>query len=367
MNIPAHGHVNPTLGLVTELAARGHRVSYAVSDDFAALVEEAGATPVRYRSTFPTRGRPDWAMPRGGDGTAVLRRFHDEYLAVLPQLAAAYDDDPPEAVVYDLAAAHAPVLAQRWGVPRIQLSPTHVLYEGFEQDLGIAPAAPDGAPAAAAAPPAPCLVMIPRSFQMKAERVPGHCTFVGPMPSERAVDGDWHAPDGRPVLLVSLGSVYSDRPEFLRACVEAFKDLDWHVVMPLGWYHDTADLGELPANFEVCRWVPQMKVLSRASAFVTAGGMGSTMEAITHRVPLVAVPQAADQLVTGARIEQLGLGRLVPASEATAARLREAVLAVAGDEEIARRLDAMRAEILESGGARQAADVIETHLRGAAR
>ncbi|WP_207918986.1 hypothetical protein [Saccharopolyspora karakumensis] len=34
VSIPAHGHINPGLGLVAELAGRGHRVSYATTDEF---------------------------------------------------------------------------------------------------------------------------------------------------------------------------------------------------------------------------------------------------------------------------------------------------------------------------------------------
>ncbi|XVS65936.1 hypothetical protein ACQPYE_07745 [Actinosynnema sp. CA-299493] len=35
LNIPGHGHVNPTLPVVTELVNRGHRVTYAVDPGFA--------------------------------------------------------------------------------------------------------------------------------------------------------------------------------------------------------------------------------------------------------------------------------------------------------------------------------------------
>lgn len=42
---PAHGHVNPSLPVVAELVARGHRVSYAVPAPFADTVAGVGATP----------------------------------------------------------------------------------------------------------------------------------------------------------------------------------------------------------------------------------------------------------------------------------------------------------------------------------
>ncbi|MFE7317620.1 nucleotide disphospho-sugar-binding domain-containing protein [Streptomyces sp. NPDC057555] len=124
----------------------------------------------------------------------------------------------------------------------------------------------------------------------------------------------------------------------------------------------TGFLGDLPANAEAHRWVPQMKILPHADVFVTAGGMGSTMEGLSHGVPLITVPQAADQFITGVQIDKLGLGKLIPATEVTAQALREAVLSVAGDPAMAGRLASMRTDIANSGGADAAADVIESRI-----
>lgn len=314
--IPLHGHVLPALVLVAELVARGHRVSFAITADFAPLVEEAGASAVCYRSLFPSMKGKDADRLADLDGVASVRLFFEEVPVVLPQLEAAYQADPPDLVVYDTTAFHAPMLAAKWGVPEIQLSPTHVLYDGVHEESGARPSLAlrtlreeiGGAETPAVADPKPCVVTIPRAFQVRADRVGAHCTFVGPMLSDRDVHGGWSAPeDGRRVALVSLGSVYGGRPEFFRICAEAFADLDWHVVMPIGRFFDRAELGELPPNIEVHRWVPQLKVLARASAFVTHAGLGGTMEALASGVPLIAVPRSGDQFVTGVRIAEIGL------------------------------------------------------------
>ena len=42
--IPAHGHTNPTLGVVRELAERGHEVLYYSYQPFREKIEAAGAT-----------------------------------------------------------------------------------------------------------------------------------------------------------------------------------------------------------------------------------------------------------------------------------------------------------------------------------
>ena len=41
--IPAHGHTNPTLGVVRELTAAGHQVFYFSFEAFREKIEQAGA------------------------------------------------------------------------------------------------------------------------------------------------------------------------------------------------------------------------------------------------------------------------------------------------------------------------------------
>ena len=43
-NIPAHGHTNPTLGVVKELVSRGHQVWYYSYNILREEIESAGAT-----------------------------------------------------------------------------------------------------------------------------------------------------------------------------------------------------------------------------------------------------------------------------------------------------------------------------------
>ncbi len=169
-----------------------------------------------------------------------------------------------------------------------------------------------------------------------------------------------------PVLLVSLGYQFTRRPEFYRACVEAFGDLPLHVVMAVGPDVTPDVLGPLPAHFEVHAHVPQLAVLAHASAFVTNAGMGGTMEAVQHGVPMVAIPQMAEQRVNADRIEELGLGVHLPREQVTARALREAVLRVAEDPAVRAGVTALRTEIGRSGGAPAAADLVEDAL-GAGR
>jgi UDP:flavonoid glycosyltransferase YjiC (YdhE family) len=352
MAVPEHGHINPGLPLVTELVARGHRVSYATTDRFADAVAQAGATPLLHTTTFPER------MPEDGDDG--VRMFLDEFHAVTPQIEKLYADDRPDVIVCDIGAFQGPVLADRWGIPVVQVSASYIAIPGSKADDFPAYVAEYGFPVELLTP-RPCLVVMPRSFQFDAPTVDADSfTFVGPMGSPEP----WSPPDDRPVLLISLGSSYTDRPDFFRDCLAAFADNGWHVEMSVGRFVDPADLGPLPANFVVSQWVPQASMLTRASAFITHGGMGGVMEALAQAVPLIAVPQAVDQLLTGPRIEELGLGRHIPRDEVTVDRLRQALRDVNEDDAIAANLMKIQQEILASGGVRRAADIVESQVEG---
>ncbi|GAQ66317.1 oleandomycin glycosyltransferase [Streptomyces scabiei] len=387
-SIAAHGHVNPSLEVIRELVARGHRVTYAIPSALAEKVAETGAEPKLWHSTLPG---PD-ADPEAW-GTTLLDNvepFLDDAIQALPQLAEAYEGDEPDLVLHDITSYPARVLAHRWGVRAISLSPNLVAWTGYEEEvaepLWAEPRRTERGRAYYArfaswleengitehpdpfvGRPARSLVLIPKALQPHADRVDeSRHTFVGACQGDRAAQGGWVRPEGaEKVLLVSLGSAFTKQPDFYRACVRAFGDLPgWHMVLQVGRHVTAAELGEVPANVEVRDWVPQLAILGQADAFVTHAGAGGSQEGLATATPMVAVPQAADQFGNADMLQSLGVARHLPREEATAEALRDAVLTLVDDPEVARRLDAVRREMAAEGGTRRAADLIEAELDG---
>ena len=50
-NVPAHGHVNPTLPVVRELVSRNNQVSYYLTDEFEPQIRHTGAEFRRIEDT----------------------------------------------------------------------------------------------------------------------------------------------------------------------------------------------------------------------------------------------------------------------------------------------------------------------------
>ncbi|MFJ5224936.1 macrolide-inactivating glycosyltransferase [Streptomyces sp. NPDC088400] len=389
-SIAAHGHVNPSLEVIRELVDRGHRVSYAIPALFAEKVAATGAEPVIYTSALPTPDDDpeDW----GTELIDNLEPFLDDAIQALPQLADAFDGDRPDLVLGDTTSFPAPVLAHRWGVPFMQFSTHMVAWKGYKEEvaepmLAELTASERGRAYRArfahwleehdmghtdldllVAEPARSIVLIPKALQYKADSVDESVfTFVGACQGDRAEQGEWQRPAGaEKVLLVSLGSSFTKQPGFYRECVKAFRDLpDWHVVLQIGKNVEESELGEIPANFEVRNWVPQLAVLKQADAFITHAGAGGSQEGLATATPMVAVPQAVDQFGNADMLVSLGVARRLDTEQATAEALREAVLALDSDPDVAHRLAGIKREMAAEGGTRRAADLIEAELTGA--
>ena len=124
------------------------------------------------------------------------------------------------------------------------------------------------------------------------------------------------------MIYISLGTVFNEKADFYRMCYKAFADIGRTVVLSVGKRTNIDALGTMPRNFIVQEFVPQLELLQRTALFVTHGGMNSVSEALYYGVPLVVIPQSADQNLVGQRIEQLGAGKALRRTRVTAQRLR---------------------------------------------
>ncbi|ANN19972.1 UDP glycosyltransferase [Amycolatopsis orientalis] len=378
----APSHIYPSLAVIRELVARGHRVSYAVGEPLTGLIAPTGAEVVPHPSILPLGDQAAWPE----DPASQMRVFLDEGIQAMPVLTGFYDENRPDLLLYDIGGLPAPILGRRYGVPAVQLSPTYVAWDGYEEDLAemltsirTSPSGMDyhvtytawlkenGIEADAwewISHPPQVLALLPRAMQPNVDRVPPSVRFVGPaLDPERLADRSWTPPDnGKKVLLMSLGTAFTDQIDLFRACVDGFRDTDWHVVISIG-QTDPAELGPLPGHIEVHPFVSQLAVLEAASAFITHAGMGGCTESLWYGVPTVAIPLATDGFGNAAKLAELGVGEELAASDVTASTLRAAVERVAGSPSVAARLAEIQAETRANGGTDRAADAVESFLK----
>jgi demethyllactenocin mycarosyltransferase len=210
---------------------------------------------------------------------------------------------------------------------------------------------------------APALVHCPRSFQYAGDRAGAGLHFVGPCRNPSPIYPRWERPPGgRPIALVSLGTIHNQGHHLFQRCVAALTELGWHTVVTAGSDPLPEPLRRLPATAEAHPFLAQRDVLDHAGVVINHGGMGTLMDSLAAGVPVIAVPQMAEHRANADRIVELGLGRLLSPADATHDAVAHAVRAVTTDSAVAARLDAMRRDITAAGGADAAATVIEHHL-----
>ena len=128
-----------------------------------------------------------------------------------------------------------------------------------------------------------------------------------------------------------MGTEFNRRPELFRAILDGLATEPVDVVATIGSHGDAALLDGVPANARVERWIPQSRLLPRCAAFVSHAGSGALLGALRAGIPILALPQGADQFSNAERIVEGGIGRRLMPDELAPDTVRDAVRALIDD------------------------------------
>ncbi|KAI8502782.1 UDP-glucuronosyltransferase 2A1 [Branchiostoma belcheri] len=126
------------------------------------------------------------------------------------------------------------------------------------------------------------------------------------------------------VVVVSFGSVVMTmRAEQIEVFAAAFARLRQKVV----WRYTGEKPAGLGNNTKLMAWLPQNDLLGhpKTRVFVTHAGYNGLSEALHHGVPMVCLPQFADQPGNAARVVARGLGVTLDISAVTTDQLYQAI------------------------------------------
>lgn len=391
-----HGHVNPTLPVVTELTRRGVEVLYFCTEEFRSSIEATGAEFFAYDSLF-IRATAANIKKLAGDGSpeakkdaiaALPMRFLDDALHVLPQILPILKDKRPNAIWHDDMVVAGKFASELLGLPSILSHSSYVANDHFAvaaplakldihtpivvefnlkaqtfaKEHHITPLTLEGLVMG----PRGILhiVFMPRAFQPFGETYGRNFAFVGPSIAPRLMSDPLVLPqNGYPLIFISLGTIFNDWPEFFRMCFEAFEGQPYQVVMAVGNKVDQKSLGPIPKNFVVMENAPQLEILPQTHVFITHGGMNSVQESLYFGIPMLVIPQMQEQRITASRVEELGLGKaIMDRTLVNATSLRNAVATITSDMSIQKNLGTIQAASRSSGGHILAADLILSKL-----
>ena len=363
---PLTGHVTPLRVVATELARRGHRVAWCGP-------QPATAGLVGIGSVFPAGASDPFAVerrPAGLRGFAALKYLWENYLipladAMLPGVRAAIDQFEPDVVVADqqalAGALGATTTGVRWvtsattpaaliepatGMPKITAWIRRLVDDLCARN-GSAPRDLRFSPDLVIAFTIPELAGAPLR----------HCHYAGaPRVQASTTDFPWAALDGRPLVVVTLGT--SNAPagrRFLAESVRVLSTMD-HVQ---GVVIDPT--GELASPGVLLRTAaPLPDLLRRAAVTVCHGGHNTVCESLGAGVPLVVAPIRDDQTVLAERVVDNGAGVRLRFDRATAADVCHAIMSVHSDPGYRSQAARLQHSLRVAGGAGTAADLLES-------
>ncbi len=130
-----------------------------------------------------------------------------------------------------------------------------------------------------------------------------------------------------------------------RVLLDGLAQIDCNVVATVGRNNDPALLEPVPANTIVERFIRQDEVLPHVAALVSHGGSGSTLAALAHGVPMLMLPQGADQFENALACQEIGAALVLMPGQVSPDSIHSAMTMLLDDPSYAESASRVAAEI----------------------
>ena len=329
--IPAHGHTNPTLGLVRALTNAGHQVYYFSFEMFREKIESAGAAFIACdRFDFEMEDKEN-ADRVGKDQAFAVELLVSSTLALDEMTTEKIGEIQPDIIVSDSVAYWGKLAAMKHGIPYVSSTTTFAfnrysakyMKHGIMETVRMLLAMPrvnkqirrlreNGYPVRGILDivqndnDTNTIVYTSKYFQPCSETFSKRYHFIGP--SIRPITENFEKKADK-TIYISMGTVNQNR-DFYRNCISALGKTDYQVIISLGAHTEHFD--NISDNIQIYDMVDQMAVLSISDVFITHCGMNSASEGLYFGVPLILFPQTPEQDAVARRAEELGAGLRLP-------------------------------------------------------
>ena len=329
--IPAHGHTNPTLGVVRELVSRGHQVWYYSYNIMREKIESAGATFVSCDDyDMEQKLTPKDSVRVGKDLAFSTKILVDTTLALDDKVCEDMKRLKPDCIVADSMAVWGKAIAIKLGIPFVSSTTTFafnqysakIMKQGIGELVRMLISMPKitknikrlqdkGYPIKSVLDiiqnddNTHTIVYTSSDFQPCADTFSDKYVFVGP--SIRPAT-DKIVKTKEKLIYISMGTVNNDMMPLYKTCITTLADTEYQVIISVGNLVSINEFGKMPENISVYEHVDQIAVLQAADIFLSHCGMNSVNESLYFGVPLLMLPQTAEQGGVAERVHQLGAG-----------------------------------------------------------
>jgi UDP:flavonoid glycosyltransferase YjiC (YdhE family) len=370
---PAHGHLLPLLPLARAFRARGNDVAVLTSGGIHPVLAgegfellAAGPLPdVMFAEVARRTGQDAAAAPTP---EVVAEFFAGVRLDLTADAAlAAAGGRQPDLVVSELCDFVGPLVAAELDVPVAKLAYGPALPPEFTGAMDALAALRYAERGLAPRPASWYLDTCAPLMQVPGWEPPAERLGLRPEPHRSAGTG---TPEpaleaqntGRPRVLVTFGTHFSS-PEVLSPLLKRLSEMDIDLTVTLGFTAHVEDFDVAPGRVRFAAFTPLEELLGGIDLVVTHGGAGTTFAALSRGIPLVVIPQGADQFVQADRVAAAGAGIALPPGSGTPDAVAEAAAEILGDPAVRTAAISVGKEIAALPCADAVAATLETALR----
>ena len=277
-------------------------VDYVARAGFA--VRAGGLGVVERRKAFEPRLPEVMALPPRQRRALYFSGFFADVAAPVMRLALEpiFAEFAADVVIHDIAELAAAPMAAARGIPHVT-----VAFSGSLPDSALAltidaiaavwhaegmpsPTLDDFRGAVFLHPFPPSFGQAPIGDRVRPMRALGFATGVEPVPPWLESAGS-----GRPLVYMTSGTERLAATAPWAAGIAALGSLDVDAIATIGQYVDPGELGDVPANVRIERFVPYHAILERAALVMSHAGAGSVLGAAREGIPQLLYPLGADQ------------------------------------------------------------------------
>ena len=266
--IPAHGHTNPTLGVVRELVSRGHEVWYYSYNIMREKIESAGATFISCDDYDMEQKLSAKDSARVGKDIAFSTKLLvDTTLALDDKVCKEMAEIKPDCIVADSMALWGKAASLKLGIPFVSSTTTFafnehsakimkqsivdlvkMIFSARKTSKQVKRLKEKGYPVKNILDiignddSTHTIVYTSPQFQPCSETFSENFAFVGP--SIRSAT-DVIEKKRNKLIYISMGTVNNDMMPFYKACISALSNTDYQVIMSVGDSVSMEDFGKL--------------------------------------------------------------------------------------------------------------------------
>jgi UDP:flavonoid glycosyltransferase YjiC (YdhE family) len=295
--LPGSGHFNPLVPTARALRVRGHDVAFAASPTFAPAIQAAGFEAHPAGPAWLERlSDPVMQKIMAGEFFVDLIR-----MGMVEGIIRAAKATGADAIVRGSGELGGLVAGAILELPVASAAPAAAKFYEPMIRPGVARAAAehglDGERVTDVDFEMLRIDRTPPSLEMPDYVAPANAINVRPEPFDAGSElPTWFDDLGqRPLVYVTLGTVMNGNIPLFRLIADALADQPFDVVIALGNGVPREALGQVAGNIRVGGFLPQARILERASAVVNHGGYGTVSAALGAGLPLFLLPMGADQ------------------------------------------------------------------------